>query len=83
MSARPTDAARILVLGLDMGDGRLIRDWCRCGHLPNLARMIDAGTWLELAKHKLLENVHIFWYIFIHLDVSCGMSNTWMAEPVG
>ncbi len=39
---------RVLVIGLDMGDGRLIRNWSKAGKLPNLSRLIDAGTWLDL-----------------------------------
>ena len=41
---------RVLLLGLDMGDGGLIRRWSRRGHLPNLAAMIAEGTWVKLAS---------------------------------
>jgi hypothetical protein len=33
-------AAPVLVIGLDMGDGRLIGDWARTGHLPALAALL-------------------------------------------
>jgi len=41
-------SGRVLVLGLDMGDGPLIRHWSRTGRLPNLAALQSAGTWLDL-----------------------------------
>lgn len=40
--------SRVAIIGLDMGDGGLIRDWAANGHLPNLASLIAAGTWLDL-----------------------------------
>ncbi len=43
-----TDIARVVVIGLDMGDGGLIRAWARAGHLPNLDALIAHGTWLDL-----------------------------------
>ncbi|MEO8464107.1 MAG: alkaline phosphatase family protein [Gammaproteobacteria bacterium] len=43
-----TDGRRVLVIGLDMGDGRLIRTWMKQGALPNLAAMTETGTWLDL-----------------------------------
>ena len=39
---------RVAVIGFDMGDGRLIREWATNGHLPNFASLIAAGTWLDL-----------------------------------
>ena len=39
---------RVLVLGLDMGDGALIRHWSRQGRLPNLSAFMATGTSLEL-----------------------------------
>jgi predicted AlkP superfamily phosphohydrolase/phosphomutase len=43
------DAGRTLVIGLELGDGRLIERWMRAGHLPALAGVCGAGTfgWLE------------------------------------
>jgi predicted AlkP superfamily phosphohydrolase/phosphomutase len=40
--------SRVLVLGLDMGDGPLIRYWSRQGRLPNLSALLAEGTALEL-----------------------------------
>ena len=39
---------RILVVGLDMGDGGLIRHWSRQGRLPHFAALSASGTWLAL-----------------------------------
>jgi predicted AlkP superfamily phosphohydrolase/phosphomutase len=41
-------AARVLVVGLDMGDGPSIRQWIRSGDLPHFADLVSGGTWLEL-----------------------------------
>ena len=41
---------RVMVVGLDMGDGDLIRTWMDSGVLPNLARLTDQGTWTELTS---------------------------------
>ena len=38
----------VLVLALDMGDGRLIRHWAGRGHLPCLAELLARGIWLDL-----------------------------------
>jgi predicted AlkP superfamily phosphohydrolase/phosphomutase len=43
-SSRP----RVLILGLDMGDGALIRRWSGEGRLPHFAALVSSGTWLEL-----------------------------------
>jgi predicted AlkP superfamily phosphohydrolase/phosphomutase len=36
---------RTLVIGLELGDGRLLHEWAMAGHLPTLRALIDAGTW--------------------------------------
>ncbi len=41
-------ARRVVIIGLDMGDARLIRDWAAKGQLPNIASLIEQGTWLDL-----------------------------------
>lgn len=43
----PTDT-RVLVLGLDGLDWDLVLPWVRTGHMPNLGRLLEAGTWGEL-----------------------------------
>jgi predicted AlkP superfamily phosphohydrolase/phosphomutase len=39
---------RALVIGLDMGDGSLIRHWAGRGQLPHLGAMIGGGAWIDL-----------------------------------
>lgn len=48
-------APRFLVVGLDMGDGGLIRRWAREGRLPVLGSLIDKGiwSWLETTAGSL------------------------------
>lgn len=41
-------APPVLVIGLDMGDGGLIRHLSRCGRLPHFNALIDGGVSLEL-----------------------------------
>jgi len=41
-----TDKA--VVIGLDMGDGDLIRALVQQGCLPNLAALVEQGTWVDL-----------------------------------
>lgn len=36
---------RVVVIGLDVGDGRLIREWSRQGFLPVLNGLLTDGTW--------------------------------------
>src|SRR5262245_60483632 len=38
----------VFVVGLDMGDGALIRRWSDQGRLPNLASLMASGSWIEL-----------------------------------
>ncbi len=40
--------SRLLIVGLDMGDGALIKHWIGRGELPNLKALATAGTWLDL-----------------------------------
>ena len=44
MAPRP----KTLVIGLDTGDGRLLREWARAGRLPVFASLIERGSWQEL-----------------------------------
>ncbi len=39
---------RVLIIGLDMGDGKLIRHWSSQGALPNFAKLIKGGLWSDL-----------------------------------
>jgi predicted AlkP superfamily phosphohydrolase/phosphomutase len=36
---------KTLVIGLELGDGRLVHQWAAAGHLPALAALIEDGTW--------------------------------------
>lgn len=41
-------SSRVLVIGLDVGDGKLIRQWIHEGHLPVLGSLLAHGTWAWL-----------------------------------
>jgi predicted AlkP superfamily phosphohydrolase/phosphomutase len=47
-SEQRSQTDRVVVIGFDMGDATLIRDWAAQGHLPNFASLIADGTWLDL-----------------------------------
>ena len=40
-----TAGGRLLVIGLELGDGRLLREWAQAGRLPTLGALIGGGTW--------------------------------------
>jgi predicted AlkP superfamily phosphohydrolase/phosphomutase len=48
MSGQTTQAGRVLALGMEMGDGKLIRRWCAEGRLPVLQGLLDEGSWAWL-----------------------------------
>jgi predicted AlkP superfamily phosphohydrolase/phosphomutase len=39
---------KTLVIGLDMGDGELVRKWAKSGYLKNFKTLIDRGHWGRL-----------------------------------
>ena len=39
---------RVVVVGMDMGDARLVRQWAERGLLPTFTELISRGTWIEL-----------------------------------
>ena len=41
-------SGRLIVIALDMGDGRLIRHWADAGHLPHLRNLMADGSWVDL-----------------------------------
>lgn len=47
MAAR-NSAQRVLVIGLDVGDGKLIRNWSREGFLPVFRSLMGGGAWASL-----------------------------------
>ena len=61
---------RILVIGLELGDGRLVREWAAAGHLPSLATLIDAGTWGWL--ETTAEQLHVSAWPSIYTGVGPG-----------
>lgn len=48
MTGRSIEPGRVLVIGMEMGDGKLIRRWCADGHLPVLQGLLDDGRWAWL-----------------------------------
>lgn len=48
MSALHATAQRVVAIGLDMGDGELIRYWSGAGQLPHFAELLSSGTWVDL-----------------------------------
>jgi len=39
---------KVLIIGLDMGDGKLIRHWSKQGRLPHFSKLIGSGMWSDL-----------------------------------
>src|SRR5262245_30073099 len=50
-------AQQVVVIGLDVGDGKLIYDWSREGFLPVLNSLIEGGTWASLKTTA--ETLHV------------------------
>jgi len=48
---------RTLILGLDVGDGHLVRRWATDGELPHIARLIAQGAWGWLSTPA--ETLHV------------------------
>lgn len=40
-----SSSRRMVIIGLDMGDGHLIAEWAREGRLPYLGALIERGAW--------------------------------------
>jgi len=56
MTASDGKLGRVLVIGMEMGDGTLIRRWCADGHLPVLQGLLDRGgqwAWLNTTADTL------------------------------
>lgn len=56
MAAR-NPAQQVLVIGLDVGDGKLIHDWSREGLLPVFSSLIEGGAWGSL--NTTAETLHV------------------------
>ncbi len=48
---------RVLLIGLDAADARLVERWCGEGHLPVLRALREAGTWGRLGTTA--EDLHV------------------------
>jgi predicted AlkP superfamily phosphohydrolase/phosphomutase len=46
--AASSSAGRVVVIGLDVGDGALIRHWASVGAMPSFRALLDQGSWYEL-----------------------------------
>jgi len=48
-------SGRTVVVGLELGDGHLVRSWAQAGRLPALKRLMDEGCWgwLETTAEQL------------------------------
>lgn len=58
MSGAQPKSGRVLALGMEMGDGTLIRRWCAEGKLPRLKSLLDAGAaWATLETTAALLHV--------------------------
>ncbi len=58
MSASGSPATeRVLIVGLDMGDGALIAEWARAARLPVLSSLIERGRWQWL--ETTAETLHV------------------------
>lgn len=62
--------ARVVVLGLELGDGELLRGWARGGRLPELARLLARGRWRRLTTPA--EQLHVAAWPSLYTGVGPG-----------
>lgn len=62
--------AKILVLGFELGDGRLVRQWAEAGDLPEIAGLVARGVWRELATPA--ERLHVSAWPSLYTGVGPG-----------
>jgi len=75
-------APRVLVLGLDLGDGRLLREWAARGDLPHLAGLLDEGSAGELSTTAELLHVSAWPTLYTGADPGVhGVYYTFQASP--
>jgi predicted AlkP superfamily phosphohydrolase/phosphomutase len=60
----------VLAIGLDVGDGRLLRHWAEAGALPHLKRLIDEGAWGTLGTPA--ETLHVSAWPSLYTGTSPG-----------
>jgi len=62
--------AKLVILGLELGDGQLLRQWAAAGHLPEVRRLLDEGTWGWL--ETTADHLHISAWPSIYTGVGPG-----------
>jgi predicted AlkP superfamily phosphohydrolase/phosphomutase len=62
--------AKLVVIGLELGDGRLLRQWALDGHLPAVRRLLDEGTWGWL--DTTADHLHISAWPSLYTGVGAG-----------
>jgi predicted AlkP superfamily phosphohydrolase/phosphomutase len=62
--------AKLLVLGFELGDGRLFRSWAQAGHLPEIAGLLARGIWRELQTPA--ERLHVSAWPSLYTGVGPG-----------
>jgi predicted AlkP superfamily phosphohydrolase/phosphomutase len=62
--------AKIVVVGLELGDGQLLQAWARAGKLPFLAGLIERGCWGWL--DTTADHLHISAWPTIYTGVAPG-----------
>ena len=62
--------SRVLAIGLDVGDGRLLRAFAAGGALPHLAGLLEQGAWAELATPA--ETLHVSAWPSLYTGASPG-----------
>ena len=61
---------RLVVLGLELGDGRLLRQWAADGHLPAVRQLVDEGCWGWL--ETTADHLHISAWPSLYTGVGPG-----------
>lgn len=61
---------KTVLIGLELGDGRLVHAWAQAGHLPVLKSLMDEGCWGWLATTA--EQLHISAWPCIYTGASPG-----------
>lgn len=64
------EVTKLVVLGLELGDGRLLRRWALDGHLPAVRSLLDAGSWGWL--ETTADHLHISAWPSIYTGVGPG-----------
>lgn len=65
-----TGQEKLMVIGLEVGDGKLIREWASSGDLPVFASLIESGSWRWL--DTTAEELHVSAWPSIYTGASPG-----------